>query len=161
MFVLKRYKVFFLILCSIFINNYKKLNTSADNSIFLEDNLTLLIEKINLMVVTDKDTTLDTGIEIHEISLKENAPLVISGHSGIGDNVYFNELFALRIDDEVIIIKNNLKYVYFIEKIVSFKKGSKLQINNSSDYLYLVTCDLLDMQKQWIFSAKLAKIAKI
>ena len=120
--------------------------------------LILQIPKINLKVSTSTNVNLNDGLEIHLISHDNNNALVISGHSGIGANAYFNDLFKLRIGDNINVYQENLKYIYYLEQIIPFEKGSKLQINKEKIFLYLVTCDLYDMQKQWIFSSKLAKI---
>lgn len=139
-------------------NIYKDRLIKQDN--YISDYI-IEIEKIELRVHFNYSTTLENGLMVHEISKKDNNPLIIMGHSGIGSNVYFNNLFNLGINDEIVIYKENRKYVYNINKVLVFDKGKKIKIENNADKLYLVTCDLINMQKQWVFSSKLAKIEEI
>jgi len=141
-----------------FIDN--KILLKYNNKVFISDYI-LKIDKINLEVKGNYENKLSDGLEVHEISKNLDSPMVISGHSGIGNNVYFNELHLLKQGDEIKLIKQQNVYTYKVENIIYFTKGNKLSINKTSDYLYLVTCDLYDMQKQLIISSKLAKIAKI
>lgn len=118
--------------------------------------INLKIQSINLNLYADLDSSLDEGIKIHYTD-----PYVILGHSGIGSNAVFNKLFYLKVNDEIDLIIDRKKFTYKINKISSFSKGEKIKIKKDSRYLYLITCDLINMQKQWIFSSKLTKIAEI
>ncbi|MBE6156019.1 MAG: sortase [Firmicutes bacterium] len=137
------------------------MNKKRDDIELKDYPMALKIDKISLDINLYLDKTLDEGLEIHEVSFRDNGPMVISGHSGIGPNALFNDLFYLDIRDKIILVKDGYQYTYELFQITSFTKGSKIQINASFDYLYLVTCDLFNMQKQWIFSSKIAKIDKI
>ena len=165
--LLKHFSLLVVIIIVFFdLSHPQKLELSSSinyhyNSISYYDDYLIIIPKIALKISFSSHTTLDEGLEIHEVSQKENAPLVISGHTGIGANALFNDLFSLNVGDEIIIINGSKKYTYVIDYIKDFQKQSKLKIFNSNKYLYLVTCDKYNMKKQWIFSSKLAKIEEI
>lgn len=167
MFYLKRVSLV-LLLISVF-NFFEKDIQSNNNAKVLAKYNTvrkvpqyiLQIPKFNLEVHFNENTTLDVGLELHDVSKMQDMPIVISGHSGIGRNVYFNQIYLLAPSDVIILQKEKYRYFYEVEQNQEFKKGSKLAIKKSADYLYLVTCDLYDMQKQLIISSKLVKIEEI
>lgn len=146
-----------IIICLFLINNFNVYNDIEQES---RENF-LVIPKIYLNEKIDLDITLDTGVEIHEISHNTKYPLVLMGHSGIGVNAVFNDLENLFVDDEIFIVTKDSIYKYSILEIYDHIKGNTLEIEPDNTYLYLVTCDKNNLQKQLIFKAKFRKSAKI
>lgn len=147
-------KILVIIIC---LMNYFKL------PIDVEINATqkyLYIPRISLVEQLSFDKTLDVGSQIHKISYDKNKPLVIMGHSGIGNNAIFNDLDKLSIGDSIYIYENEIKNLYEIDMIINHNKGEKFKVINNSKYIYLVTCDKENYQKQLIFRAKYQKNAK-
>ena len=105
----------------------------------------------------EENSTLNEGLELHEIS-KNNGPLIISGHSGTGSLALFNDLEYLEKGMIIKIIHENYQKEYKIIDVISYEKFSKVNIPDDNSYLYLITCDKYDMQKQLIIDAKLANI---
>ena len=116
----------------------------------------LIIDDINMYLYFDKMTTLDKGLEMHDIS-KNDGPLIISGHSGSGALALFNDLERLEKNMFIKVVHNNCSQEYEIIDLIIYEKFSNVVIPNDKEYLYLITCDKNDMQKQWIINAKLAK----
>ena len=123
-------------------------------------NYNIKIPSINLNVNFTEYSSLDEGLEIHNISKIKNNPLVIMGHSGFGKNVFFNDLEYLNINDLIYINHNKNTYLFEINDIKYYKKFSYVNVPKENEYLYLITCDKKDMQKQLIISAKLSKISE-
>ena len=117
----------------------------------------LIIDSINMNIYFDDDSTLDEGLELHEIS-KNNGPMIISGHSGTGNLALFNDLEYLEKGMIIKILHNDYQMEYEIIDLIYYEKYSKVIIPEDNNYLYLITCDKYDMQKQLIINAKLANI---
>ena len=152
-----------LILLMLFFIKSPKIRTFENNNTYQYNkyseilDIRLIVDKIFLDILIGDSTTLETGLEIHRISKDANKPLVIMGHSGIGSNALFNNLDLLKEKDEIVIKKGYRKSTYQINSIIEFTKGSLLSLPSDKDYLFLVTCDKYNMQKQMIISAKLVK----
>ncbi len=124
----------------------------------VSNDLTLIIPVINLEVTTSYTSTLKEGLQIHELSTKpsdENSTVIIMGHAGIGQNVYFNNLKNLKENDEINIEYSNNIYNYIIENKEMIIKGNSYNFEFNQDYLYLITCYHHD--KQIVIRAKMAK----
>lgn len=121
----------------------------------------LTIDKINLRVAFNDNSKLKDGPEIHNVSKIKGNPLIIMGHSGFGSNVYFNDLDSLEKKDLITISKNSGVISYEVIDLLYFDKGSKIKLPMDNSYIYLVTCDKYNLNKQLIISAKMAKNAKI
>lgn len=120
----------------------------------INEDFYLIIPKINLEEKISYDTSLDEGIMIKYY----DKSLVLLGHSGLGYNLPFNNLDNLSLGDEINIKYNNRVVYYILENIKSFQKGSNITITNDKKYLFLITCDKFNKQKQLLFSSKIAKI---
>ena len=82
---------------------------------------------------------------------------VILGHSGYGTNAYFNNLIYLNLGDKII-FKDKTILIYEIFCVDKIDKGSEIFINNDSKYLYLITCDINNLEtKQVIIGSKLVE----
>ena len=158
MLFIKKSNIFISIIIIFISLLFSKYNPQINDARKKENNYIIEISKINLNVSFSFETTLDNGLEINKLSKVSENPLIISGHSGPGPNVFFNELEYLNIDDEIIIYHNNKKAYFKINDIITFKKYSDIVLPKDENYIYLITCDKYDMQKQLIISAKLVKI---
>ena len=140
-----------ILLCLLCLNplNIKDNNYNSDYH--------LIIESINMDIYFEENSTLNEGLELHEIS-KNNGPMIISGHSGTGSLALFNDLEYLEKGMIIKIIHENNQKEYEIIDVISYEKFSKVNIPDDNSYLYLITCDKYDMQKQLIIDAKLANI---
>ena len=140
-----------ILLCLLCLNplNIKDNNYNSDYH--------LIIESINMDIYFEENSTLNEGLELHEIS-KNNGPMIISGHSGTGSLALFNDLEYLEKGMIIKVIHENMQKEYEIIDVISYEKFSKVNIPDDNSYLYLITCDKYDMQKQLIIDAKLANI---
>lgn len=131
---------------------YKEITPKVSND------LTLMIPIINLEVTTSYSSTLKEGLEIHKLSTKpsdDNSTVIIMGHAGIGQNVYFNNLKKLKVNDEISIEYSNNIYNYVIDNKEMINKGNSYNFEFNQNYLYLITCYHHD--KQIVIRAKMAK----
>ena len=142
-----------ILLCLLCLNplNIKEINSNYIHGYHL------IIENINMNIYFEENSTLNEGLELHEIS-KNNGPMIISGHSGTGSLALFNDLEYLEKGMIIKIIHENNQKEYEIIDVISYEKFSKVNIPDDNSYLYLITCDKYDMQKQLIIDAKLANI---
>ena len=142
-------KILLCLLC------FNPLNIKENN--YYSNGYHLIIDSINMDIFFEENSTLNEGLELHEIS-KNNGPLIISGHSGTGSLALFNDLEYLEKGVIIKIIHENYQKEYKIIDVISYEKFSKVNIPDDNSYLYLITCDKYDMQKQLIIDAKLANI---
>ena len=131
--------------------------SSSKKEIYNDTGYIIEIDAIKLHIYFTNHSTLEDGLELSDVS-KNGGPLIISGHSGTGRLALFNDLEFLNENNIVRIYHNNSIQEYLINKITYYKKFSKVVIPDDKNYLYLITCDKYDMQKQLIISAKLANI---
>lgn len=120
----------------------------------------LEIKDIDLSIYFDLSSSLNGGLELEKIS-KKGGPLIISGHSGSGNLALFNDLEYLEKGNQIVIYHNRYKLTFYIDSMIYYQKYSPVIIPDDNRYLYLITCDKEDMQKQLLISAKLAKKDKI
>ena len=144
-----------ILLCLLIIYINKPL-TYYENNTINETGYILEIKEIDLYLYFDDNTTLNEGLELHEIS-KRGGPFIISGHSGKGELALFNDLEYLSKETIINLYHDNYKKTFLLKDIIYYKKFSNVVIPNDDNYLYLITCDKYDMQKQLIISSKLAK----
>ena len=119
----------------------------------------LIVKDAGIDAFFDEKSTLDDGLEIHDVSFKSGMPLVISGHSGKGKSIYFNNLNSANIGSKISIEYKGEKMEYEVVEKDYIQKFSDLGIPEDDNYLYLVTCDQNDIEKQLIVVAKKTKIA--
>ena len=138
---------------------YLKLSNNVVITPRISEDVNLRIPKIDLDVYTTYNTTLKEGLEIHKLSTKpsdRNSTVIIMGHAGIGQNVYFNRLNLLEKKDIVYLEYSNLEYQYIIESKEIINKGNIYNFEFNSNYLYLITC--YHHNKQIILKAKMANL---
>lgn len=117
----------------------------------IDKTISLAIPKINFYHLINEDDNLKTGLKV-EKNLKS---LVILGHSGIGQEAIFNNLFLLEKNDLIIINKQGETLKYQVYDIKYIRKNIATVINNQKNYMYLVTCDTINLQRQIVICAKL------
>ena len=138
------------------INNILKIKNSNPVKINDENNYEMVIEisKINLKKGILKKENPHNNIEKNVTILNEsNYPneegnIYIAAHSGSGKHAFFNDLSKLKINDEINIYYQQIKYTYQINEI---KKISKIEtssiITKNKNNLILITCSQEDKSK--------------
>ncbi len=109
---------------------------------------TIIIKKINLnrhfYPIDSEENTIDKNIMVLKESTMpdiDNSLLILAAHSGTGDIAFFEELDNLSINDEVIIIYQNKKYIYIVKDIWEEKKNGYINLNKENKkQLVLTTC---------------------
>ena len=137
---------------------YLKLSNSIVVTPRISNDLNLIIPKIDLDVYTTYNNTLKEGLEIHKLSTKpgdKNSTIIIMGHAGIGQNVYFNRLNLVEEKDIVYLDYSNIEYKYIVENKEIINKGTMYNFEFNNNNLYLITC--YHHNKQIILKAKMAK----
>ena len=155
------YYLIFLLLCKsdYYYNDTKYINILDYKPVVptVSNDINLIIPKIDLDIYTTYDTSLKQGVEIHKLSTKpsdKNSTLILMGHSGIGQNVFFNRLYQLEVNDLISIDYVNRLYNYVIEEKSIITKGSEYSFEFNNNYLYLITCYYHN--KQIVIKAKMA-----
>lgn len=118
---------------------------------------TLIIPKINFKKSFSSTSTLSDNIKLHEKSImpnNEKSVLFILGHSGYGDNAYFNDLFDLNINDIIYLKYYGKVYKYEIVDFEYIEKGKKYSFNFDENNLYLITCDKFNLRKQYVINSR-------
>lgn len=118
------------------------------------------INKINLNKPLYPITSSKNNIEENVTILKESNPpnnkdsiFFLAAHSGTGDIAFFNELDKLNTNDEIILIYENIKYVYQVKDIwETTKDGSIEVIKENNNQLILTTCSKSSQSKQLIIN---------
>lgn len=109
---------------------------------------TLIIKKINLEENLYALNSNENNVEKHITILKESifpptkdSIVFLAAHSGTGNIAYFERLDELKIDDEVVLIYKNKKYIYRVKNSWEEKKNGYININkDTEDQLILTTC---------------------
>lgn len=120
------------------------------------ENITLTIPTISFSKTFNIYSTLKDSIELDKNSSlypSDNNTIIILGHSGYNYNAYFNDLFYLKNNDKIYLKYGNINYTYKIIYIEYIKKNTKYKIEYNKNYLYLVTCDLYDFNKQIVIKS--------
>lgn len=138
-----------LLIITIIISTFSILKITDDKKI-IKNNIfgELIINKINLDEELFSKNSTENDIEKHVTILKEsiypdndNSIMIIAAHSGIGKIAYFNELDKLEINDEVILIYKEKRYIYIVKDIWEEKKNGYININKEKKkQLVLTTC---------------------
>ncbi|MBO5138401.1 MAG: sortase [Bacilli bacterium] len=128
----------------------------------------LEIPKINLKKgFVDKDSK-DNDVERNlYIATNSSYPdvdkgnFIIAAHSGTGWKAFFNNLYKLSKNDQVIVTYNNKRYTYNIVNIYKQNKTGKIAIYRNYDKttLTLVTCTNNDDKTQTIYVAELVSVS--
>lgn len=96
----------------------------------------------------------DDNVEILSESDIENGVYFFAGHSGNGDNCYFNHVKELDIGDIIYVYYGDKKFIYeVVEKYFIIKSGFMEVDENLVNVLFLITCS--DYGRQLIVKAVL------
>ncbi len=107
-----------------------------------------------------KLNTVESNIEIikgSDMPNVINGNLIIAGHSGTGWKAFFQNLYKLEINDELIVIYSGVNYKYKITNIYKEKNTGTVSIKRNYDKttLTLITCTKDDSSTQTIYIAEL------
>jgi len=131
------------------------LNQEYDNSDYIA---VLEIPCIDLTRGLTNDTNVDNNITFVESSNMPNivgGTTIIAGHSGSGDNAYFDDLDKLKLNDKIYLYYYSNKYEYVITEIYEIEKTGKLSLKKKNENrLVLITCKK-NTNKQIVIISKL------
>ena len=119
---------------------------------------TIEISKINLsqkiytknssLNNVDKNVTILTDFCFQE----DSCLILLAAHSGSSEIAYFKNLDKLEIQDKAILVYQNFKYVYELQKIEIRDKNGHLNLKKENgNFLYLTTCDKKEDNKQDVY----------
>ena len=116
--------------------------------------LVLSIPKINFLrkvySLDSEFNNVDLNVELlGESDIFRNI-FFLAGHSGSGDNCYFNDLVMLEIGDMVIISLDDRDLLYRISDIYYVDKVGYMDVRVDDNSLFLITCSLVYLDKQLV-----------
>lgn len=116
--------------------------------------------KKGLYDINSKNNTVSKGIQIiKESDMPDvvNGNFILASHSGTGRIAYFNNLNQLRIDDQVYVYYDHVKYTYQIIRINNVVKDGTIEIERlkTNNMITLTTCSQSDKGKQLILIGQL------
>ena len=83
----------------------------------------------------------DYNIELLDESKIDDNVYFLAGHSGNGDNCYFNRIKELEIGDVIYIYIDDKELVYEVEQIYFIRKNGYMEVDDiNKNVLYLITC---------------------
>ncbi|MBO5138485.1 MAG: sortase [Bacilli bacterium] len=126
----------------------KQLNSNKIKKSIEKPYLYLEIDKINLTRpvynIDSQQNNVEQNIQILTQSPhpnEENSQIILAGHSGTGDNAYFNNIDKLNKNDKISLSYNNNKYIYTIKEIWQEQKNGYIHIKKANhNTLILTTC---------------------
>jgi len=140
-------KKLIIILCILNFTNYFKISYNEDM------HNQIIINRINLNeeIYSYEESTVDKNIiHLKESNIKKDL-YILAAHSGNSKISYFKNLDKLKIGDKIIVIFDNKKIGFIVDKIYYVKKTGKIILPvDSKDTLYLTTCDKYDKNRQLI-----------
>ena len=89
-----------------------------------------------------------------------NGSLILASHSGNSDISYFKNLNLLKKNDIVKIFINDRIVYYAVTDKYKINKTGKFKYHDKNAYLYLITCDKNNNNKQIVVVGKIVKIMK-
>jgi LPXTG-site transpeptidase (sortase) family protein len=124
------------------------------------DYIRLLIPNINfdkfIYYLDDEINDVDYNVELLSSSDIYKNIFYFAGHSGSGDNCYFNRIVELNIGDYIYIYLDDIIFVYEIVDIYEIVKNGYMAIeSNEVDVLYLITCKVYNNSRQLVVKSKL------
>ena len=106
---------------------------------------------MNLYDLNSGLNDVDSNVEILDDSIIEKNLFFIVGHSGTGDKCFFNRVRELLIGDYVYIVKGDVVLIYKVLNSYFIPKDGYMKSDGcSSNFLYLVTCDIYNNNRQLI-----------
>ena len=97
----------------------------------------------------------DYNIEILKNSYISSNLFYIAGHSGGCDYCYFDNIRFLIEGDFVYIYNGDDILIYVIKEKYYIDKNGYMISNNKINYLYLITCDIYNSNRQLILEGYL------
>ena len=105
--------------------------------------------EMNIFDFDNKLNNVDYHVEILKSSDIDNNVYIFAGHSGRGDNCYFNRLKEINVRDNIYIIINDEVLVYEVTNIYKIVKNGYMEVDDYLvDVLFLVSC--IDHNRQLI-----------
>lgn len=104
----------------------------------------LVIPKIDfdMYIYDGMYNDVDSNIEMLDSSDKNKNLYFFAGHSGRGDNCYFNRIKELVYGDVICVYMDKYVYSYKVVDSYNIKKSGFMEVmNNSIDLIYLITCN--------------------
>lgn len=92
----------------------------------------------------------DYNIELLSSSNLENNLFFIAGHSGRGDNCYFNRIKELSLGEYIYLLNDAGVLIFKIINKYFIVKDGNMVVEDNIDTLYLITCDIYDSNRQLI-----------
>lgn len=128
--------------------------------------LTISIPRINLVKevysINSNNNNIKYNIQILSSSNINTNTFILASHSGTNKNAYFNNLYKLRINDIIYIIKDKNVFTYQINNIYYINKTGFLEIErNIKNKLILITCSTKYKNKQLIIKSNLINISNV
>jgi len=120
----------------------------------------LIIPKINfdmnLYKVNSKLNDVNYNIEILNDSDLSSNLFFIAGHSGDGDNCYFNRIKELAVGEYVYVVVEDRILVYVIISRYFINKDGYMKVDGvKNNTLFLITCDVFNNNRQLVLKGKL------
>lgn len=116
--------------------------------------LTLSIPKIGFSKgvynINSDFNDISYNVKLLEYSSVDRQLFFFAAHSGIGDNCYFNDLVDLERGDFVFVQLNDSELCYVVENIFLIDKDGTFEFVDVDNSLFLITCSLIDKDKQLI-----------
>ena len=84
----------------------------------------------------------DYNVEVLKESSYGDKLFYIAGHSGNGDNCYFNRIKELEMGDIIYIYIKDKMLIYEVKQIYFIRKNGYMEVDNvDKDVLFLITCN--------------------
>lgn len=141
-------------------NNQIKISSGNKSEVTNEIIGEIIIKKLNIRNNLYKKESIhnnvDKNITILNNSIdptNENSIMFIAAHSGTGKLAYFKDLNKLDINDEVILVYKNEKYIYEVTKIWEEDKNGYIHVKKEDKkQLILTTCSPTKDDKQLVIN---------
>lgn len=144
----------------IFLNkNYFLVEDDVSNN-SIDRGIKLVISSIdfemNLYDIDSELNNVDYNVEVLKESNYDDKLFYIAGHSGNGDNCYFNKIRELEIGEYIYVVINNKRLIYRVDDIYYIVKDGYMEIFNSEvNMIYLITCDVYNNNRQLVIKGVL------
>lgn len=101
------------------------------------------------------DNDVDRNIMLLKESDAKRNLFLLAGHSGNGDNAYFNLIRNINIGDIIYIDVYDERLVYEVYDIYYVIKNGYISFSLDNNMLYLITCSLVYKNKQLVIVSRL------
>lgn len=130
----------------------------SDNSV--DRGIKLIISSIdfemNLYDIDSELNNVDYNVEMLKESNYDEKLFYIAGHSGNGDNCYFNKIKELEIGEYIYIVINDKILIYRVDDIYYIVKDGYMEIfDDEVNVIYLITCDIYNNNRQLVIKGVL------